>query len=633
MNNGGYAGNGGAVGGAHPSNTLPSFLQHDPFAFAGGANTQHQQGTVRQRTLSAGNNAQSLPNWAGLPSGLPNGTSLAGAFSPFGAANGSHQNGGVGPASLQGLYSPPTQSPYGMPEHAQHSAASGQLQPQAQQQQAASADDVIPTAIVIKNIPFAFPSTSLLQIIEELTLAPPYAFNYHYDNGTFRGLAFANFHTPQETDACVAALNGFEINGRKLRVEYKKVLQAGEKERIERDKAIKRMRSMQLERERLINQHQIQAHQYQNQQQQLAQFAQQQQQQPYMQQQQQQQAQQSNNAASRDDDYEDYGNPISTSYPAQSIPQQQQFLPSPSIGGSSATSAGPTELDMNDPVTLEIYSRVLLFKDDALRDELAFSRALTPIQRRVVHLIAQRLGLEHRSVGTGEDRFVVIVKPPSSNGDAGGEHRSLRTRASAHGFAAAGVIGNGSLANRKKSMPDLRHQQSHPSNPPIGTMPQLNTANLASLAGFGAPGSLPFLNGNMALGSGGQGNGVFSPALPLTEDPHAGSGAVSPAGSNTGVATRHSNHDLRRPRSAFYGATDFASVPPVPALPPMSATSAAGSGSIGSAISAASMLDLMGNTGNKVVGSPVSANSAMRQPKGPDGQGNWARVAGAPPGL
>lgn len=647
--------------------TLPSFLQQDPFAFA---NTGSAVNSSRQRTLSAGNNAaQSLPSWALQAAGLSNGVpASSGTFSPFGNLNGTttstYANGGVsgpaaaGPGGLQGIYSPP----YGIPsDQMQLPAAHPQhQQPPLHQQQAvaaSSSDDIIPTAIVIKNIPFAFPSTSLLQIIEELTLAPPYAFNYHFDNGTFRGLAFANFHTPQETDACVAALNGFEINGRKLRVEYKKVLQAGEKERIERDKAIKRMRSMQLERERLINHHQMHAHQLQSQQQHqqqhYAQFAQhhQSQQQPHLQQQQQ---------ASRDDDYEDYGKPISTSYasPAVSMPQQQQpqqlqhlqsqGLATPSSIGVSSTGTGSsTELDMNDPVTLEIYSRVLLFKDDALRDELAFSRALSPIQRRVVHLIAQRLGLEHRSVGTGEDRFVVIVKPPSSNGDAGGEHRSLRTKASAGGFGfplaggAGGLIGNGSLANRKKSMPDLRYQQSHPVSvvPPIGTMPQLSTANLASLANiggarFGASGSsLPFLSGQLGMGAG----GGISPVLPLplTEDLHAagpGSGSTSP--SNGGVATRHSNHDLRRPRSAFYGAADFASVPPVPALPPQSATAASIS-SIGSAPGSAGIADHLmsgsNNAGNKAVGSPVGVT---RQPKGPgDGQGSWARAAGAPPGL
>jgi hypothetical protein len=113
-----------------------------------------------------------------------------------------------------------------------------------------SDDDIIPTAIVVKNIPFSVKKEQLLQIIEDLHIPMPYAFNYHFDQGVFRGLAFANFRSGEEADAVVAALNGFDVSGRKLRVEYKKVLQAGEKERIEKEKAIKRMQSMQMEKER-----------------------------------------------------------------------------------------------------------------------------------------------------------------------------------------------------------------------------------------------------------------------------------------------------------------------------------------------------------------------------------------------
>lgn len=61
--------------------------------------------------------------------------------------------------------------------------------------------------------------------------------------GTFRGLAFANFRTPVEAAAVVNTLNAHDILGRKLRVEYKKVLSLEEKERIERDKALRRMAS------------------------------------------------------------------------------------------------------------------------------------------------------------------------------------------------------------------------------------------------------------------------------------------------------------------------------------------------------------------------------------------------------
>lgn len=234
-----------------------------------------------------------------------------------------------------------------------------------------------------------------------LSIPTPYAFNYHLDqSGQFRGLAFANFRAASDADAVVAALNGFDVQGRKLRVEYKKVLQAGEKERIEREKAIRRMRSMQLEKE----------------------------------QQQQQQA------VSSMPQYDDFGPVMQPTFPpqrsfsAQYASQQQQYSPpqlagipglSPSfintniqqlqsmvspLAASPAVKSPSNELDLNDPSTLDIYSRILLFKDDHMRDELAFSRTLTPKQRRVVHLIAQRLGVYHYSVGEGDERYAVVTR-------------------------------------------------------------------------------------------------------------------------------------------------------------------------------------------------------------------------------
>lgn len=191
----------------------------------------------------------------------------------------------------------------------------------------------------------------------------------------------------------MAALNGFDVQGRKLRVEYKKVLQAGEKERIEREKAIRRMRSMQLEKE-----------------QQAA-------------------------AAAVAAQYDDFG-PITAptftpqrsfstgaTYQAQysppavpPLPISQGFNPptsppvAPATPNPSDKASSSNELDLNDPSTLEIYSRILLFKDDRMRDELAFSRTLSPKQRRVVHLIAQKLGVYHYSVGEGEERYAVVTR-------------------------------------------------------------------------------------------------------------------------------------------------------------------------------------------------------------------------------
>ena len=206
---------------------------------------------------------------------------------------------------------------------------------------------------------------------ESLGISLPYAFNYHLDQtGAFRGLAFANFRHAPDADAVVAALNGFDVQGRRLRVEYKKVLQAGEKERIEREKAIRRMRSMQLEKEQHA---------------QLTQLY--------------------------DDFSSSFTRPFSSPYtpqPGPPLAPPPSAVPQPST--TPASEKALNELDMNDPSTLEIYSRVLLFKDDPMRDELAFSRSLSSKQRRVVHLIAQKLGVFHYSVGEGDDRYAVVTR-------------------------------------------------------------------------------------------------------------------------------------------------------------------------------------------------------------------------------
>lgn len=101
-------------------------------------------------------------------------------------------------------------------------------------------DELIPTAIVIKNIPFAVKKEQLVQLMTEMNLPLPYAFNYHFDNGVFRGLAFANFTSADETATVIEVLNHFDLQGRKLRVEYKKMLPLQERERIEREKRERR---------------------------------------------------------------------------------------------------------------------------------------------------------------------------------------------------------------------------------------------------------------------------------------------------------------------------------------------------------------------------------------------------------
>jgi RNA recognition motif-containing protein len=84
-------------------------------------------------------------------------------------------------------------------------------------------EELIPTTIVIKNIPFLVKKEQLVRVIVDLGLPLPYALNYHFDNGIFRGLASAKFTTAEETAAVIDSMNHLELNGRRLRVEYKKI--------------------------------------------------------------------------------------------------------------------------------------------------------------------------------------------------------------------------------------------------------------------------------------------------------------------------------------------------------------------------------------------------------------------------
>jgi hypothetical protein len=124
--------------------------------------------------------------------------------------------------------------------HASQSAQSQRQDRQGSSTEDSASEELIPTAIVIKNIPFAIKREQLTDVMSEMHLPLPYAFNYHFDNGVFRGLAFANFSSPEETAVVIDAMNHMELQGRKLRVEYKKMLPLQERERIEREKRERR---------------------------------------------------------------------------------------------------------------------------------------------------------------------------------------------------------------------------------------------------------------------------------------------------------------------------------------------------------------------------------------------------------
>lgn len=223
-------------------------------------------------------------------------------------------------------------------------------------------EDLIPTAIVIKNIPFAIKKEQLVGIMTEMGLPLPYAFNYHFDNGVFRGLAFANFTNPDETAAVIDSMNHFELNGRKLRVEYKKMLPAQERERIEREK---RERRGQLE-----EQHRpIPAHALQTQ-------------------------------------------PSVSSLSSRVLAGSPSPVSArnPQMGASFPPADAGVEVDLNDPQALQHYSKLLLFKEDPSRDLLVFAPSLSPPERRIVHTLAHHMGLGHMSKGESDHRAVHVYK-------------------------------------------------------------------------------------------------------------------------------------------------------------------------------------------------------------------------------
>ncbi|KXT08294.1 hypothetical protein AC579_6680 [Pseudocercospora musae] len=281
-------------------------------------------------------------------------------------------------------------------------------------------EELIPTAIVIKNIPFAVKKEQLVHIMTEMGLPLPYAFNYHFDNGVFRGLAFANFTNPEETATVIDAMNHFELNGRKLRVEYKKMLPAAERERIEREK---RERRGQLE-----EQHRPMAPQSL-------------------------QTQASASSLS--------SRVLNASSPSP-VSARNHKMPGPNFPGSSFDPSISTDVDLNDPLVLQHYSKLLLFKEDPARDLLVFAPTLSPPERRIVHTLAHHMGLGHMSKGEADRRAVHVYKegrprlspPMPTNQGLQTDQRRALNRAATTDFSDVrdNYYGGG--------VPNLRHQAS-----------------------------------------------------------------------------------------------------------------------------------------------------------------------------
>ena len=338
-------------------------------------------------------------------------------------------------------------------------------------------EDLIPTAIVIKNIPFAIKKEQLVGIMTELGLPLPYAFNYHFDNGVFRGLAFANFTNPEETAAVIEAMNHFELNGRKLRVEYKKMLPAAERERIEREKRERRGQLEEQHRPMAPTTLQTQAS--------------------------------ASSLSSRM--LANSPSPVSARNMKQGTSFQAPFG-EPALMG--------LDVDLNDPQALQYYSKLLLFKEDTARELFIFPPTLSPPERRIVHTIAHHMGLGHSSKGESDRRAVHVYKeggrarvsPPMPQiSNLRNEERRALNRAATTDFSdvrgeqhyyggglrhqgsggylgayseSPGGLGPGSNLRAAKSFADLRSYTPSPV-PSTASFPAALRNNVASMQDFG----------------------------------------------------------------------------------------------------------------------------------------------------
>ncbi|CAO3675796.1 unnamed protein product [Umbelopsis vinacea] len=234
-------------------------------------------------------------------------------------------------------------------------------------------NDIIPTAIVIKNIPFSVKKDALIGILNSMDIPQPYAFNYHFDNGIFRGLAFANYRNREETDVVVQALNGLELAGRKLRVEYKKVLPGQEKEVFYSTEDIVEP----------VN------------------------------------SPSSKLSSKKDRNY--------NQKETRQSPKQQQANPEQGRRSNASYEESEGPLDLNHPDTLLFYDQLFQFRSDPSRDIFVYPKSTTANQRRIIHYLSDRLGLFHYSDGDGSERQLHVVKKPANAAQLRGDGVNRKT--------------------------------------------------------------------------------------------------------------------------------------------------------------------------------------------------------------
>jgi len=79
------------------------------------------------------------------------------------------------------------------------------------------------TILVLKNLPFTLKQDQLHEILLSLSTTIPQSISLHYDTaGVFRGMAFIKYRQLEDAIQVYELLNGMDVGGRKVRVEYKR---------------------------------------------------------------------------------------------------------------------------------------------------------------------------------------------------------------------------------------------------------------------------------------------------------------------------------------------------------------------------------------------------------------------------
>lgn len=78
------------------------------------------------------------------------------------------------------------------------------------------------TILVLKNLPFTLKQDQLHEILLSLSTTIPQSISLHYDNGVFKGMAFIKYRQIEDAIQVYELLNGMDVGGRKVRVEYKR---------------------------------------------------------------------------------------------------------------------------------------------------------------------------------------------------------------------------------------------------------------------------------------------------------------------------------------------------------------------------------------------------------------------------